>query len=99
MVIPWNMPLLGRLFSTAALVSVVGGWLLVFQWGHAAAPRTAPVAAASLEAMQLLRDEHGLVVAMLKNQLAKEKNEPPGDGVVHAVAPGMAGAALRHARR
>jgi hypothetical protein len=81
----------GRLFSTAVLVSAISGWLLTFQWGHAAAPRPAPVAVASLEAMQL-RDEHGLVVAMLKKkQLAREKkNDPPSDGVLRGVAPKIA---------
>jgi hypothetical protein len=75
MATPWNVPLLGRRFGTAALVGVTGAWLLAFQWGHAAAPRTASVA-----------DEHGLVVAMLKKQLGGEKQEPLRDVVTEAPA-------------
>ncbi len=38
-------------------------------------PHTVPVAAASPEMMQVLRDEHGLVATMLEARLATEKQE------------------------
>jgi hypothetical protein len=86
-----NMPLLGRFLSTAALASVMGGLLLSYQWGRAAGPSVAQVAPASPEMMQLLRDEHGLVVTMLKAQLATEKQELAAGGA------GAAAGAPRHA--
>ena len=64
-----NMPSLSRFLSTAVLASVIGGVLLSYEWKHAVGPPVAQVAPASLEMMQILRDEHGLIANMLKAQL------------------------------
>ena len=61
-------------FATGLLASGVSGVLMICQWGHAAEPPAYPVPA-SLEMMQLLRDEHGLVADMVKVQLATERGE------------------------
>jgi hypothetical protein len=74
-----NKPLLSRLMHTAALSSVATALLLTYQWSQAAGSRTAPVTAASPEMMRLLRDEHGLVAAMLQAHLAAEKKELAAD--------------------
>jgi hypothetical protein len=66
------MPLLSR-FVTGLLASALGGFLLNCQWGHAAEPPA--VHPASLEMMQLLRDEHSLIEDMVKAQLATERND------------------------
>jgi hypothetical protein len=60
-------------FATGLLASGLSGVLMICQWGHAAEP-TSPVPA-SLEMMQLLRDEHGLVADMVKAQFATERGE------------------------
>ena len=54
------------------LASVIGGVLLSYEWKHAVGPPVAQVAPASLEMMQVLRDEHGLIANMLKAQLATQ---------------------------
>jgi hypothetical protein len=61
-------------FATGLLASGLSGVLMICQWGHAAEPPTYPVPA-SLEMMQLLRDEHGLVADMVKAQFATERGE------------------------
>jgi hypothetical protein len=61
-------------FATGLLASGLSGVLMICQWGHAAEPPTYPVPA-SLEMMQLLRDEHVLVANMVKVQLATERGE------------------------
>jgi hypothetical protein len=66
-------PILSRFLSTAVLASVIGGLLLSFEWNHAAGPPVTQVAPASLEMMQVLRDEHGLTANMVKAQLATER--------------------------
>jgi hypothetical protein len=71
----WTMPLPSRFLSTAALACVMAASLLSYQLGHPTGPRTVPVAAASPEMMQLLRDEHGLVATMLEARLATEKQK------------------------
>jgi len=62
----------------AALASVIGGFLFThFQAGQFGR-QPEPVAAAepaSAEMMQLLRDEHGLIVNFLNARLAKEKQQ------------------------
>ena len=66
-----------RLFSRFAaglLASLFSGFLINGQWGHAAEPPAYP-SPASLEMMQLLSDEHGLVADMVKAQLAAERTE------------------------
>lgn len=77
-------PLLGRLFTKlvvdvlpAALASLIGGFLFSqYQHGHWLAPRPAAqqVAPASAEMMQLVRDEHAMILDYLKAQTAAEKS-------------------------
>jgi len=71
--------LLRRFFSKlfdilpAALASAVGGFLFThYELGRAPEP-AAQVAPASAEMMQLLRDEHGLIVNFLNARIANEK--------------------------
>jgi hypothetical protein len=81
-VMRFDMLLLKRFFGKlvhdilpAALASVLGGFLIThFQLNRVAAPVTVPVAHASPEMMQLLRDEHGLIVDFVKAQVESEKN-------------------------
>src|SRR5262249_30068394 len=61
-------------FATGLLGSGLSGVLMICQWSHAAEPPAYPVPA-SLEMMQLLRDEHDLVADMVKVQLATERGE------------------------
>ena len=75
-------PLLSGFLGTAALVTVLGGFLLNHQGGHAP---TAQVAPASAAMMQLLRDEHGLVATMLSARLATEKQELAAGGEIWPV--------------
>jgi hypothetical protein len=75
-----KMPWVARLFTKllhdvlpAALASLIGGLLFThFQLARVPAP-AAQVAPASAEMMQLLRDEHGLVVDFLNAERAKAK--------------------------
>ena len=64
-----NMPLLSRFLGTAVLASVIGGMLFSFEWSHAAGPPVMQVTPASLEMMQVLRDEHNLMTNVIKGQL------------------------------
>jgi hypothetical protein len=81
-VMPFTMPLLRRFFGKlvhdilpAALASLLGGFLIThFQLNRQPEPVTVPVARASPEMMQLLRDEHGLIGSFVKAQIANEKN-------------------------
>lgn len=68
-----NMPLLSRFLGTAVLASVIGGMLFSFEWSHSAGPPVMQVTPASVEMMQVLRDEHGLMVNMVKAQLATQR--------------------------
>ncbi len=70
-----SIPSLGRILSTAALVSLTGGLLLSYQWGHTADPPLLKVTPASPEMMQLLRDEHRLIANMVKLQIASEQKQ------------------------
>lgn len=68
----WDAPMVARLLTTVMIASVVGG-LLSNHWDRATVAQRAQsgaAAPASPEMMQLLRDEHGLVAAMVKAQLA-----------------------------
>ena len=56
-----NMPALDRFLGTA-LASLIGGFLLSYQWRYLAAPLLVKAAPASPEMMQLLRDEHRQIV-------------------------------------
>jgi hypothetical protein len=77
-------PLLGRFAAKliidvlpAAFVSVLGGVIITqYQLSHANAlrPATEQVVPASAEMMQLVRDEHAVLVDYLKTQMAIEKN-------------------------
>ncbi len=69
------MSSLSRILSTAALVSLAGGLLLSYQWGHTADPPLVKVTPASPEMMQLLRDEHRLIANMAKLQIASEQRQ------------------------
>ena len=68
-----NMPLLSRFLGTVVLASVIGGSLLSFERIHAAGPPAVRATPASLEMMRVLRDEHGLMVNMVRAQLATER--------------------------
>ncbi len=72
-----NMPS-RKFLGAAALVSVIAGVLVSYEWSHTAESRLVRVTPASPEMMQLLRDEHGLMADMLKVQLAKEEGLPVG---------------------
>ena len=69
-----SMRLLGR-FAAGLLASTIIGFLTIGPWEHAA-ERPAFSTPASLEMMRVLRDEHGLIVDMVKAQLATEEREP-----------------------
>lgn len=69
-----SMASLGRILSTAALVSLTVGLLLSYQWDHTATPLL-KVTPASPEMMQLLRDEHRLIANMVKLQIASEQKQ------------------------
>jgi hypothetical protein len=61
----------------ATFVSVLGGFIIAqYQLNHAAAlhPATEQVVPASAEMMQLVRDEHAVIVDYLKTQMAAEKD-------------------------
>src|SRR5580700_4339067 len=61
----------------ATFVSVLGGVIIAqYQLGHATAsrPATEQVVPASAEMMQLVRDEHAVIIDYLKTQMAAEKN-------------------------
>jgi hypothetical protein len=78
-----NMPLLTGFLRKfvfdvlpAALASAVGGLLLAHHGlGPVAQPVAAQVTPASPEMMELLRDEHGLIVNFLKARIANEKKQ------------------------
>ena len=61
-------------FAAGLLASSLSGFLMNGQWGHAAEPPAYPTPA-SLEMMQLLSDEHGLVADMVKAQLVTERKD------------------------
>jgi hypothetical protein len=69
-----SQKVIGR-FAAGLLASTVIGFLTIGAREHAAEPPAFPTPA-SLEMMQLLRDEHGLIVDMVKAQLATAQREP-----------------------
>jgi hypothetical protein len=92
--------LLKRLFDKivhdalpAGLASLLGGLLLTYlPIGHVTHQTTVKVTQASPQMMQLLRDEHGLIVDFVKEQAANEKSRGVADrepqrAVSEAVAP------------
>jgi len=105
---PYDVPLLARFLAKlvldilpAALASVIGGFLFThYQLGRAPQPTAAAqVAPASAEMMQLVRDEHALIVNFLEAQMVAEKtkltaeDEAPRAAVEaeRALAPAAAG--------
>jgi hypothetical protein len=101
--------LLKRLFDKivhdalpAGLASLLGGLLLTyFPIGHVTHQTTVKVTPASPQMMQLLRDEHGLIVDFVKAQAANEKSrggadQEPQRTVAEAVAPAAAPMPLPH---
>jgi hypothetical protein len=61
----------------ATFVSVLGGFIITqYQFSHvqASRPATEQVVPASAEMMQLVRDEHAVIIGYLKTQMAAEKN-------------------------
>jgi hypothetical protein len=82
-----EVPLLARFLGKlvlevlpAALASVIGGFLFTqYQFGHPAAPQpvaeeAGPAAPASAEMMQVVRDEHAMILDFLKARRAAEKS-------------------------
>jgi hypothetical protein len=64
----------------AGLASILGGLLLThFQIDRVPQPTTVKVAQASPEMMQLLRDEHGMIIDFVKKQVASEKSRGSAD--------------------
>lgn len=82
----------------AALASVIGGFLFTqYQFGHSVnAPATAQIASpASAEMIQLVRDEHAMIIDYLKAQVAAQKTHlaaEDADARVAADAPAPADA-------
>jgi hypothetical protein len=61
----------------ATFVSVLGGFIITqYQFNHTAVsrPATEQVVPASAEMMQLVRDEHAVIIGYLQTQMAAEKN-------------------------
>jgi hypothetical protein len=77
--------MLKRLFDKivqAGLASVLGGLLLTyFPLDRMTQPTTVKVTQASPEMMQLLRDEHGLMLDFAKEQVASEKSRGAADPI------------------
>ena len=78
--VPLLVRFLGKLVLEvlpAALASVIGGFLFTqYQFGHPAAPQpvAGQAAPASAEMMQVVRDEHAMILDFLKAQRAAEKS-------------------------
>jgi hypothetical protein len=82
----------------AVMASVIGGFLLSqYQFSHGAASRPAvvPAAPASAEMVQLVRDEHAMIVDYIKAQVAAEKSRlvAANDADARAVAEAKAATA------
>jgi hypothetical protein len=80
----------------AALASVIGGFLITqYQFNHVAALRPAAeqAAPASAEMMQLVRDEHAMIIDYLKTQMAAEKSRHAAEDEADARAVAEAAAA------
>ena len=92
---PWNRPVMTRLLSAVMLAGVGGLLLLSSQWARAEAPRI-QATPASLEMMQLLRDEHQLIAEMVKAQLANERTELPRQTTVSSTDLDPASMAAAH---
>ncbi len=80
----------------AALASVIGGFLFTqYQFGHATAsrPATEQVTPASAEMIQMVRDEHAMLIDYLKAQRTAEKNRLAAEDAANARAEADAKAA------
>ncbi len=80
----------------AALASVIGGFLFTqYQFGHAAAsrPATEQVTPASAEMIQMVRDEHAMLIDYLRAQRTAEKNRLAAEDAAKASAEADAKAA------
>ena len=83
----YQTPLVKRLLTKlvhdvlpAALASLIGGFVFThFQLGRVPEPVAAQVTPASDEMMQLLRDEHGLIVSFIQGRIANEKKQLVAD--------------------
>ena len=82
-------------FVSRLLVSTISGFLLNCQWGHAAEPPVTHAIPASLEMMQLLRDEHGLIAEMVQAQLAAERGDLTRPTAGSSGRPNRTSAAIR----
>ena len=80
-------------FAAGLLASSLSGFLMNGQWGHATEPPAYPTPA-SLEMMQLLRDEHGLVTGMVNAQLASEREALPRQRAISSADLDPASAAI-----
>ena len=92
----YGQRLLSR-FAAGLLASSLSGFLMNGQWGHATEPPAYPTPA-SLEMMQLLRDEHGLVTGMVKAQLASEREALPRQKAISSADLDPASAAIAPAQ-
>jgi hypothetical protein len=72
----------------AAVVSAIGGFMITqYQFSHIQQrPATVQVVPASAEMMQLVRDEHAIIVDYLKAQRAEEKNRNAAEDAADANA-------------
>lgn len=73
----------------ATFVSVLGGFIITqYQFNHVSAsrPATEQVVPASAEMMQLVRDEHAVIIDYLKTQMAAEKNRQAAEDAAAADA-------------
>jgi hypothetical protein len=67
---PWDRPVVTRLLTAVMIAGVVSLPFLSSQWVRTAEASRDQATPASLEMMQLLRDEHQLIAEMVKAQLA-----------------------------
>ena len=73
----------------ATFVSVLGGFIITqYQFNHTAVsrPATEQVVPASAEMMQLVRDEHAVIIGYLKTQMAAEKSRHAAEDAAAADA-------------
>ena len=95
LVVRQEVPLFKRLLSKlvvdvlpATVVSALGGFIITqYQFSHTVMrPATVQVVPASAEMMQLVRDEHAVIVDYLKTQLAEEKSRHAAEDAADASA-------------
>jgi hypothetical protein len=96
MLVRHEAPLLKRFLAKllvdvlpATFVSVLGGFIITqYQFAHSVMqrPATVQVVPASTEMMQLVRDEHAVIIDYLKTQLAEEKSRHAAEDAADAHA-------------